>query len=57
MSDLDITKKVCDKLGMYYHIRPSVFEDEIELEAYAEDGSFVGNTFFNLDGSFQENEE
>jgi hypothetical protein len=52
MSDLDITKKVFDKLCIDYFTYTS--EDEIELNAYTEKGFYVGNIFFNLDGSFQE---
>ena len=55
MSDLDITKKVFDKLCIDYFTYTS--EDEIELNAYTEKGFYVGNIFFNLDGSFQEDEE
>lgn len=55
MTDLEKTRQVLDKLLLDYKIE--IYDGYIKMDIYIDKVKFCGVIFFNLDGSFKEENE
>lgn len=55
MTDLEKTKQVIEKL--YFDYKTKIWNNYIVMDVFRDEVKFCGVIFFNLDGSFKEEEK
>lgn len=55
MTDLEKTKQVIEKL--YFDYKTKIWNNYIVMDVFRDEVKFCGVIFFNLDGSFKEENE